>query len=70
MSFDGGDLLTADQLGAMCDSLYHPGPDEEGKDIQKGVAIGMRRLSIIDVAGGYQPFFNEDRTVRWLATRR
>jgi hypothetical protein len=39
VSFGGGDLLTTDQLGAMCDPLYHRGPNEEGKDIQKGVSM-------------------------------
>ena len=51
-------------LGAMCDTLVHRGPDDAGCDIRDGVALGMRRLSIIDVAGGHQPVFNEDRTVR------
>jgi asparagine synthase (glutamine-hydrolysing) len=48
----------------MCQALYHRGPDDEGMDIAGGVALGMRRLAIIDVAGGQQPMFNEDRTVR------
>ena len=47
----------------MCDSLYHRGPDQEGMDIRNGVALGMRRLAIIDVAGGQQPILNEDRTI-------
>ena len=52
-----------DRVGAMCDSIFHRGPDEEGCDIQGGVALGMRRLSIIDVEGGHQPYFSEDRTI-------
>jgi asparagine synthase (glutamine-hydrolysing) len=48
----------------MCDVLEHRGPDDEGIDIREGVAIGMRRLSIIDLAGGKQPIFNEDGTIR------
>jgi asparagine synthase (glutamine-hydrolysing) len=48
----------------MCDSILHRGPDEQGADISGNVALGMRRLAIIDLAGGSQPIFNEDRTVR------
>ncbi len=51
------------QLQAMCDAMLHRGPDEEGSNIQGNVALGMRRLSIIDLAGGSQPIFNEDQTV-------
>jgi asparagine synthase (glutamine-hydrolysing) len=52
------------QLKEMCDVLIHRGPDEEGMDIRDSVAIGIRRLSIIDISGGSQPIFNENRTVR------
>jgi asparagine synthase (glutamine-hydrolysing) len=47
----------------MCDAMLHRGPDEEGSNIQGNVAFGMRRLSIIDLAGGSQPIFNEDKTI-------
>ena len=46
-------------LGAMCDAIAHRGPDDEGRQIIGGAALGMRRLSIIDVAGGHQPIANE-----------
>jgi asparagine synthase (glutamine-hydrolysing) len=52
------------QLKTMCDTLIHRGPDGEGMNIQDGVAIGMRRLSVIDLETGSQPIFNEDRTIR------
>ena len=52
-------------IGAMCDAIRHRGPDDEGAWSDHGVAIGMRRLSIIDLAGGHQPIHNEDRTV-WI----
>src|SRR5215216_5229116 len=52
------------RLRAMTDSLLHRGPDETGSEICDGVALGMRRLSIIDLEGGSQPLYNEDRTVR------
>jgi asparagine synthase (glutamine-hydrolysing) len=49
----------------MCDVIRHRGPDDEGIRIADGVALGMRRLSIIDLAGGHQPIHNEDRSV-WV----
>ncbi len=63
-------------LSRMTDVLRHRGPDDEGhyaSDVQThhyagavaGVALGHRRLSIIDVAGGRQPLSNEDETV-WI----
>ena len=52
------------RLKAMCDTIVHRGPDGEGVGIAGHVALGMRRLSIIDIEGGSQPIFNEDRTVR------
>jgi asparagine synthase (glutamine-hydrolysing) len=51
-------------LQVMCDTLIHRGPDDSGMDIRDGVGLAMRRLSIIDLSGGKQPMFNEDRTVR------
>lgn len=50
-------------LEKMVETLYHRGPDESGLDIRYGVAMGMRRLSIIDLSSGTQPIYNEDRTV-------
>lgn len=47
-------------MGAM---LKHRGPDDQGIYVSKGVAIGNRRLSIIDVAGGHQPFVSDDGKV-------
>jgi asparagine synthase (glutamine-hydrolysing) len=47
----------------MCGAIRHRGPDDEGHHVGDGVALGMRRLSIIDVAGGHQPMSNEDDTV-------
>jgi asparagine synthase (glutamine-hydrolysing) len=54
---------TARRLQAMCDAILHRGPDSDGRFLTKGVAMGMRRLSIIDVAGGDQPISNEDGSV-------
>ena len=58
---DGPDA--AERLRRMCDAIRHRGPDDSGYHVAPGVAIGMRRLSIIDVAGGHQPMTNEDGTV-------
>ena len=47
-------------LGEMMDIIRHRGPDSEGKYIDDGIALGFRRLSIIDLAQGDQPIANED----------
>jgi asparagine synthase (glutamine-hydrolysing) len=64
MSWDGPPPTAAD-AHAMCDLLVHRGPDDEGLYVGEGVALGMRRLSIIDLATGHQPVRNEDGTV-WV----
>jgi asparagine synthase (glutamine-hydrolysing) len=61
--WDRGKRALADEaLAAMARSLVHRGPDDEGihHDPQRGVAVGNRRLSIIDLAGGHQPFVSDD----------
>ena len=52
-------------LAEMLESIRHRGPDDEGVFSVPGLAMGMRRLSIIDLAGGHQPIHNEDETV-WV----
>jgi asparagine synthase (glutamine-hydrolysing) len=47
----------------MCHSIVHRGPDDEGIFVRNGAGLGVRRLSIIDLAGGHQPVFNEDKTI-------
>jgi asparagine synthase (glutamine-hydrolysing) len=47
----------------MCERLVHRGPDSEGLLVSTGVALGMRRLAIIDLVTGEQPVFNEDQSV-------
>jgi asparagine synthase (glutamine-hydrolysing) len=49
----------------MCDVIRHRGPDDEGIHVAPGIGLGMRRLSIIDLAGGRQPIHNEARTI-WV----
>src|SRR6266508_3456132 len=47
----------------MCAAMIHRGPDAAGELVDPGVALGMRRLSIIDRANGLQPQFNEARSI-------
>src|SRR5712664_4828492 len=47
----------------MMEALRHRGPDEDGLLMAPSAALGMRRLSIIDLPGGHQPVFNETRNV-------
>src|SRR5438067_193176 len=47
----------------MMKQMHHRGPDDEGMFLDHSVALGMRRLSIIDLCGGSQPVFNENETV-------
>ena len=51
------------RLGAMLASLVHRGPDASGVSVDGTVALGSRRLAIIDLTGGDQPIYNEDDTV-------
>src|SRR5436305_430812 len=50
-------------LDSMCRVIRHRGPDDQGTFVSGGVALGMRRLSIIDLAGGHQPMSGEDGSV-------
>ena len=51
-------------LRAMCAAIVHRGPDEEGHYLASDVALGMRRLSVMDPAMGQQPMSNEDGTIQ------
>jgi len=61
------DMGPADEqcLRRMCTRLMHRGPDDQGYYVGDCVALGMRRLAIIDVQGGQQPLCNEDRSI-WV----
>ena len=56
---EGGEEL----LRLMCDRMTHRGPDSEGYLLDEGIALGMRRLAIIDLLTGEQPAFNEDHSI-------
>jgi asparagine synthase (glutamine-hydrolysing) len=58
-----GETITPEQVRRMTDTIVHRGPDDEGIHVRGNVGLGMRRLSIIDLSGGRQPIYNEDRTV-------
>jgi asparagine synthase (glutamine-hydrolysing) len=57
--------IEAATIHRMCQAIVHRGPDDEGIFVKDGTGFGMRRLSIIDLAGGHQPVFNEDRSI-WV----
>jgi asparagine synthase (glutamine-hydrolysing) len=50
-------------LHSMCERMTHRGPDSEGLLVQTGVALGMRRLAIIDLQTGEQPVWNESQSI-------
>lgn len=60
MARNGGTAITGDVLERMVSALTHRGPDERGEFTGNGVALGFRRLSIIDIDGGRQPMYSED----------
>ena len=55
--------IDRDLLSRMNETQFHRGPDEGGLHTEPGLGFGHRRLSIIDLASGQQPLFNEDHTV-------
>ena len=63
---EGRAVLAPGVLDRMTDVLSHRGPDDRGTFEAAGVALGARRLSIVDVAGGHQPVRNEQGSV-WAA---
>jgi asparagine synthase (glutamine-hydrolysing) len=59
-----GERPSPERVRAMCDVMVHRGPDSFGEYANGEVAFGMRRLAIVDVAGGQQPLGNEDGSVQ------
>ncbi|HXJ44256.1 MAG TPA: asparagine synthase (glutamine-hydrolyzing), partial [Bryobacteraceae bacterium] len=64
VSLDGKPVFER-ELRDMCSAITHRGPDDEGYYLGVGAGLGMRRLSIIDLASGRQPIQNEDGSV-WV----
>ena len=63
VNFNNSPAISHSLLENMVNTLYHRGPDEAGMAIHGSAALGMRRLSIIDLSGGSQPIYNEDKTI-------
>jgi len=60
---DASRRASIEELKPMLDRITHRGPDDWGSYLDGPLAIGMRRLSIIDLSTGHQPIHNEDETV-------
>ena len=56
------DIPQIELINRMTDAITHRGPDESGVHLEPGLALGHRRLSVIDIASGQQPLFNADRS--------
>lgn len=63
VNFNNSSAISHGLLENMVNTLYHRGPDEAGMAIHGPAALGMRRLSIIDLSGGSQPIYNEDKSI-------
>ena len=59
------EAVEAADVHRMCQTIVHRGPDDQGIYAKGAAGLGMRRLSIIDLAGGRQPIHNEDKSV-WV----
>ena len=66
LAFTQGQKLDAYTLASMGNILAHRGPDDSGEYLDQYIALGQRRLSIIDLETGHQPIPNEDRSI-WVA---
>jgi asparagine synthase (glutamine-hydrolysing) len=63
LDLEGGRAVPKGVIEAMAGAVAHRGPDEDGFLDLPGLALGSRRLSIVGLADGRQPIFNEDRSV-------
>ena len=63
LHFEAQGEIDAGLLRRMNDAIAYRGPDGDGFHVEPGVGLGHRRLSVVDVAGGGQPMYNEDETV-------
>jgi asparagine synthase (glutamine-hydrolysing) len=62
-SFDPNVVIDSELLQLMNNAQAHRGPNDQGYHIKQGIGLGHRRLSVIDLAGGHQPIYNEDESV-------
>src|SRR5580692_1816528 len=65
LEFDTQARISPNLLKQMADAIVHRGPDDEGYYVKGQIALGFRRLSIIDVSGGHQPLSNENDSI-WI----
>ncbi len=56
----GGRPVAEAAILAACHAIRHRGPDDAGTLVEGDFGFGMRRLSLIDLAGGHQPLLSED----------
>src|SRR5687768_16660012 len=63
LHFDKDRPASAEVLKKMADVIVHRGPDDEGFYIKQNLALGHRRLSIIDLSTGRQPMFSDDKKI-------
>jgi len=66
LDLNGTREFPAERLLAMTGAIAHRGPDDEHTHLEPGLALGARRLSIVDLSGGRQPLSNEDGSI-WVA---
>ena len=66
LEVDARPPVDAETIDRMTDTMVHRGPNDRGTHLAPGIALGARRLSIVDVVGGHQPFANETGSV-WAA---
>ncbi len=55
--------IPEDLIHRMCETIVHRGPDSRGVHTEEGLALGIQRLAVIDLATGEQPIYNEDRSI-------
>jgi asparagine synthase (glutamine-hydrolysing) len=65
IKFEGDARVALETIRQMCTVMAHRGPDDDGFYVSGSVGLGMRRLSIVDLARGHQPISNEDETA-WI----
>src|SRR5277367_1598186 len=65
LMFSPGATVSPALVKAMADTIRHRGPDDEGYYVSGPIALGFRRLSIIDLQSGHQPLSNEDDSI-WI----